>query len=234
MGVAGGVGGFQVQPSLGLQGVEVPQVDVVPLLVPLGANPVEERPRPLGRRLVHVVSHLGGARPDQEPHIRELAHLLLQGGVLQAVVLDPLLAGGDVGLAGVVLDVRNRKAVLQDDDLVFLRQDLQRRFLLVRFRARVTDPDVPVVVRVVLPAVGRLLREGLLGDAVLSLVGRVVGSQPGGHAAVPDAFARRVMQEDDPGIGTKRLRLRPLCPLGDGCDQKKDHRQPTTVTRPYR
>jgi len=201
MGVARCIGRFQVQVALGLEAVEVPEEEVVALLVPLGADPVEEGLGPPGRRLVDVVLHLGGTRPDDEPHLGELAQFLLQGAILEFVVLEPLGIGRKVRGAGVGLDVRHREAVLQDDDVILGRQHFQGRLALEGSGPGVLDPDVPVVVGVVGPAVGRLLGEVPLGDGVPGLLSGVVGFEPGGHAAVPHALARAVVQEEDPRGG---------------------------------
>ena len=58
------------------------------------------------------------------------------------------------------------EAMFECDHVVFRREHLQRGFGFVRLLAGVPDPEVPVVVGIVLPPIGLLFREGLLEDPV--------------------------------------------------------------------
>ena len=108
-----------------------------------------------------------------------------------------------------------------NDHIVFASQDFKRRFLLKRRVARVIYLDIPVIIRVVLPAVGLVLRETLLYDPIVRAVDGVILFKPLRHAPVPYILARAVVQKDNIGTFASRLRANAIVHRREKEDRSK-------------
>jgi len=97
MGIPGRINRFQVKSPFGLQGPEVPDEDVVPLLIPDGSHPVEKLPG--------TISVLGNLRTDirqqlaQQPDIKssQIVSSMDSQGFLSISVKAQTASGEDFG-----------------------------------------------------------------------------------------------------------------------------------------
>ena len=144
---------LQIESTFGFELVEIPEIDIVPRLVPLISHPFEKGACPARRFLVRGALRERRTGPDEKQGLRKLPHLDFQRLVLKHVIFDAAVLRSDICASRVGPDVAHGEAVLEYDRIVFLRQNLERRFLHVLVRPRVVDPYIPVIVRGVLPAV---------------------------------------------------------------------------------
>ena len=201
--VALGEVAWEIEASSGFERVKIPDVDIIAGFVPLGFAPLDKGLCPLGLGGGGFALDQSSGGPDEESRLGELAHFLFQRVILQFVVGEGFVGGVDAACRGVRFDIGHGEAVLPEDQVEFGGEHFECGLGAEGFRPGVFDPDLPVIVGVVLPAIRGVFGEGLLANGVVGFVGGVVLIQMGLQPPVPDALPGGVVQQKHTGIAAE-------------------------------
>ena len=92
-------------------------------------------------------------RPDNKLILREPMHFVFECIVLQPEVLNAFYGRVNVRRSRILLNIADREAMFEDNNIIILCQYFKRRFLQKGFISCVLYPDIIVIKGVIIPPV---------------------------------------------------------------------------------
>src|SRR5690606_25769038 len=114
--------------------------------------------------------------------------------VLQLIILLAFDTGSYIRGTCIGSYVANRETVLPNDDVISLSQYLQGRFFFIGRSAGMIYPDIPIIIRIIIPSIGGRFWKLQVCYTVVCTVFSIVICNRSLYPTVPDDSAGAVME----------------------------------------